>query len=239
MKIDQEGCIVCGECVPYCPMGAISVNDVAVIDQDECVDCGVCLRADICPVDAIVYEPAPWPRSLRAFFSDARAVHKDTNIPGRGTSEMKTNELTGTFKRGWVGIGLEMGRPGVGTRFHDVNKVTQAMAQLGVDFATKNPVTCLMKDVSTGELKEEVLEEKVLSAIVEFTFPIEKFEDVLASMRKVSQEIDTVFSVDCINRCETDGSLPVEEVLRELGVPYYINGKTNVGLGRPLAGGGN
>jgi hypothetical protein len=152
---------------------------------------------------------------------------------------MKTNEVTGTFKRGWVGIGLEVGRPGIGTRFHDVNKVTQAIAKLGVNFATKNPVTSLMKDMKTGELKEEVLNEKVLSAIVEFTFPIEKFKDVLVAMKTVSQEIDTVFSVDCINRCEPDGSLPVEAVLKEQGIPYYVNGKTNVGLGRPVAEGGN
>ena len=239
MKIDAESCTVCDECVPYCPMGAISIDDVAVIDQDECVDCGVCLRAQICPADAFIYEPAAWPRSLRALFSDARTVHKDTSLPGRGTSEMKTNEVTGTFKRGWVGIGIEMGRPGIGTRFHDVNKVAQAMAQLGVHFAPKNPVTFLMEDVNTGKLKEEVLDEKVLSAIIEFIFPIEKLEDVLTSLRKVSQEIDTVFSVDCINRAEDDGSLPVEKILLELGVPYYINGKTNVGLGRPLAEGEN
>jgi hypothetical protein len=113
------------------------------------------------------------------------------------------------------------------------------MAKLGVDFATKNPVAHIMKDKKTGELKDEVLNEKVLSAIVEFTFPIEKFKDVLAAMKEVSQEIDTVFSVDCINRCEPDGSLPVEEVLKEQGIPYYVNGKTNVGLGRPLAEGGN
>jgi len=239
MKIDEESCIVCGVCVPYCPVGAISIDDVAVIDQDECVDCGVCLRSGVCPVDAIIYEPAPWPRSLRVVFSDARAVHKDTGIPGRGTSEMKTNDVTGMFKRGWIGLGIELGRPGIGTRFHDVDKVAQAMAKLRAQFAPNNPVTFLMKDVSTGKLKEEVLNEKVLSAIIEFIFPIDKLKDVLTSLKKVSKEVDTVFSVECISRVEPDGSLPVEKIFSDLGIPYYINGKTNVGLGRPLAEGGN
>jgi len=239
MKIDEESCIVCGVCVPYCPVGAISMDDVAVIDQDECVDCGVCLRSGVCPVDAIIYEPAPWPRSLRVVFSDARAVHKDTGIPGRGTSEMKTNDVTGMFKRGWIGLGIELGRPGIGTRFHDVDKVAQAMAKLRAQFAPNNPVTFLMKDVSTGKLKEEVLNEKVLSAIIEFIFPIDKLKDVLTSLKKVSKEVDTVFSVECISRVEPDGSLPVEKIFSDLGIPYYINGKTNIGLGRPLAEGGN
>jgi len=239
MKIDEESCIVCGVCVPYCPVGAISMDDVAVIDQDECVDCGVCLRSGVCPVDAIIYEPAPWPRSLRVVFSDARAVHKDTGIPGRGTSEMKTNDVTGMFKRGWIGLGIELGRPGIGTRFHDVDKVAQAMAKLRAQFAPNNPVTFLMEDVSTGKLKEEVLNEKVLSAIIEFIFPIDKLKDVLTSLKKVSKEVDTVFSVECISRVEPDGSLPVEKIFSNLGIPYYINGKTNIGLGRPLAEGGN
>lgn len=239
MKIDAESCIVCNECVPYCPVGAISMDDVAVIDQDECVDCGVCLRSGVCPVDAFIYEPAPWPRSLRVVFSDSTTEHKETGIAGRGTEEMKTNDVTGTFKRGWVGLGIELGRPAIGTRFHDVDKVAQAMAKLGAQFAPNNPVTFLMEDVSTGKLKEEVLDEKVLSAIIECIFPITKLKDALTSLKEASKEVDTVFSVECISRVEPDGSLPVEKIFSDLGIPYYINGKTNVGLGRPLAEGGN
>lgn len=161
MKIDGEICIACELCPPYCPMEAVSMDDVAVIDQDECVDCGVCLRSGVCPVDCIVFEPAPWPRSLRATFSDPTTEHKETRIAGRGTEEMKTNEVTGRFKRGWVGMGLEFGRPGIGTRFYDVEKTAQVLAKLGVEFEPKNPVTFLMEDVKTGKIKEEVLNEKV------------------------------------------------------------------------------
>ncbi len=240
MKIDEEKCITCELCVPYCPMEAISMkDDVAVIDHDECVDCHVCLRAGVCPVDCIIFEPAPWPRSLRATFSDPIVDHKVTGVAGRGTEEMKTNDVTGRFKRGWVGIGLEFGRPGTGTRFHDVEKAAQVMAKLGVKFEPKNPVTFLMEDVTTGKIKEEVLNEKVLSAIIECVFPIEKLKDVLMALEEVSKEADTVFSVACINRAEPDGSFPVERILSELGIPYYMNGKNNVGLGRPLAEGGN
>lgn len=239
MRIDEDSCSACELCVPYCPMGAISMDGIATIDQDECVDCGVCLRSKICPVDAFIYEPAPWPRSLRAIFSNPIIEHKETRVTGRGTEEMKTNDVTGRFKRGWVGIGIELGRPGIGTRFHDVDKIAQAMARLGAKFEPKNPVTLLMKDVGAGKLKEDVLDEKVLSAIVECTFPVEKIKAALIALKEVARDVDTVFSVDCINVVEPDGSLPVDKILSELEIPRYINGKTNVGLGRPLAEGEN
>lgn len=235
MKIDGDMCIACELCVPYCPMEAISMDDVAVIDQEECVDCGVCLRSGVCPVDCIIFEPAPWPRSLRATFSNPRTAHKETKVAGRGTEEMKTNDVTGKFKRGWVGMGCEFGRPGIGTRFRDMDKVTQVLAKLGVEFEPKNPVTFLMEDVKTGKIKEEVLNEKVLSAIIEYLFPIDKFKDIINALKEVSKEVDTVFSVEVINRADPDGSYPLRKLLDDLGIPYYINGKQCVGLGRPLA----
>ncbi|MFC1992733.1 4Fe-4S binding protein [Chloroflexota bacterium] len=186
MRIDGDACIACEQCVPYCQMGAISMDDAAIIDQDECVDCGVCLKAEVCPVDCIISEPAPWPRSLRATFSNPTTEHKETKILGRGTEEMKTNDVTGRFRRGWIGMGCELGRPGNGTRFHDVDKVAQALAKQEVEFEPRNPVTVLMEDVRIGKLREDVLNEKVLSAIVECIFPIENLWDVITALKNVS-----------------------------------------------------
>jgi len=236
MKIDPELCIACEACLPYCPMAAISMkDDVAVIDEDECVDCAVCLKSGCCPVDAFVFEPAPWPRSVRSTFSDPRTEHKETKIAGRGTEEMKTNDVTGRFQRGWVGMGCEFGRPGIGTRFRDVDKVAQVLAKHGVEFEAKNPVTFLMEDPKTGKIREDVLNEKVLSGIIECLFPIEKFEEIMSALKEVAKEVDTVFSVEVINRADPDGSYPLRKLLDKMGVPYYINGKQNVGLGRPVA----
>ena len=236
MKIIAEECIACEACVPYCPVGALTMkDDVAVIDQDECVDCGVCLKSGSCPVDCIVFEEAPWPRSLRATFSNPRTVHKATGIAGRGTEEMKTNDVTGRFQRGWVGMGCEFGRPGIGTRFRDVDKVAQVLAKHGVAFETKNPVTVLMEDARTGKIREDVLNEKVLSAIIECLYPIEKFQEIITALKEVAKEVDTVFSVEVINRAEPDGSYPLRKLLNEMDIPHYINGKQCVGLGRPLA----
>jgi len=237
VQIGKEKCIACGTCIPYCPMGAIHLEDVAVIDQDECVECGVCIRAGMCPVDAFSQEMSPYPRSVRAVFSDPTAVHAGTGIAGRGTEEMKTNDVTGRFKLGYVGVGFEFGRPGIGTRFHDVEKIAKVIAKVGGQFEAKNPVTQLMKDVNTGEFKEEILNEKVMSAIIECLVPIDKFKELMSAVKEASKEVDTVFSVDCITRVAPDDSLPIEPILAELGIEPRINGKTNVGLGKPVAEG--
>ncbi len=234
MKIN-ENCIACGNCLPYCPMGAISPGDErAAVDEDECVECNICRRAAGCPVDA--FEPrVEGLRALRNAFSDPLVPHKNTSVPGRGTEEMKTNEVTGRFRRGHAGVAIELGRPGIGARFRDVEKVAMACAEVGVTFEPHNPVTFLIKDQKTGKFQDEILNEKVMSAIVEFAVPNEKLAAILEKIREVSKKIDTVFSLDLACRVEEDGSTPAVEIARACGFHPSINGKTNLGLGRPLA----
>lgn len=240
MNIDVDTCTSCGECVAYCPMGAISMqDDVAVINQDECVECGICLRSKVCPVEAFIYELTTWPRQLRAAFSNPTVKHPVTGLAGRGTEEVKTNEVTGRLKQGWLALAVEFGRPVTGAYFRDVDRVAQVLAREGVTFEKKSPVTALMDDVKTGELREDTLNEKVLSAIVECVFPREKGTAVLKALREATQKIDTVCSVVMADLVEPDEQVPMDKILSELGISHRINGKTNVGLGRPsLEGGG-
>ena len=145
MRIEKHKCAGCGQCTEYCTLGNISARRrdeksgrlYYEIDEDECVDCGVCLRADVCQTDALFMPKYEWPRTVRANFSDPLVEHPETKVPGRGTEEMKTNEVTGRIKPGHVGIACEMGRPAVGARFHDTQKVAMALAKLGVEFELK------------------------------------------------------------------------------------------------------
>ena len=239
MRIDETKCTGCLKCVPYCPMGAISKvpnRRLSTIDEDECVECGVCLRANVCATSALYQQPLEWPRVLRSTFSDPRVEHKDTGVPGRGTEEMKTNDVTGRFGPGHVGMAVELGRPGIGARLYDVEKVAMVIAGMGLPIEPKNPVTFLMTDVTTGKFREDVLNEKVLSAIVEFDAELEQVPEIVARLNEVAKEVDTVFSVDLITLVNRDGTIPVEKFdLAILGRPLSINGKTNVGLARPKA----
>lgn len=241
MKVDESKCLGCGRCRPYCTMGAISFvraeqgQVCARIDQHECVDCGVCYRAEVCPGEAL-YEPTPqWPRSVRSTFSNPLVEHKETRIPGRGTEEMKTNDVTGRFKWGEAGMAVEMGRPGIGARFTDIEKVAMALAALGdIHFEAKNPLTGLMADKRTGRMNAEVLNEKVLSAIIEMTVPLTRVQEVIGAVQKVANELSTVCSFDLTCKVHPGDTVPAFELALGAGVKHTLNGKTNVGLGRPF-----
>ena len=244
-------CVGCWICIPYCPMSAIKKTDTATpktvtIDQEDCVECGVCLRSGVCKTEAIYWPELEWPRSVRQAFSAVLigyAALKKAGVVGydrpdagggRGTNEMKTNDITGRYKDGEVGIAAELGRPCQGFYFRDLEKITMAMSQLGAEFEPENPLTSLL-DEKTGRITHrEVLNEKAMSAIVEMKVGEERATEVLEGLKKVAKEIDTVFTVDIINKCK-EGTIPVKPTLEEAGIRVRINGKTNIGLGRPLA----
>jgi hypothetical protein len=232
----------------------------ARINTDECVECFTCYRGmskehlnptfvrairktaqffrfrfdpepDICPTDAIVPEDLSWPRVVRRAFSDPQVPHESTGIHGRGTAEVKTNDVTNRVNEGEAGFVVEFGRPGIGARFRDIHRITTALAELGVEFETNNPVTSLMTDPSRGVIREDILNEKILSAIVEIKTVLDKVPSVLKEIRNLSREVDTVISVGVSTRCDAQGNDRLREILEQEGYPTY-RGKTNLGLGR-------
>ena len=152
MLIDKTKCVNCGQCIPYCPMACIQKKDgIVQIDLDECVECEACRNARVCPRDALYMQKLEGTRILRSQFSNPLITHPKTGVPGRGTEEMKTNDVTGRFKRGRAGVCIELGRPGTGTRLKDVQTVAMAVAPYAkYGFEPHNPVTALMVD-ATGK----------------------------------------------------------------------------------------
>ena len=233
----------------------------STIDRDECVECHSCYNGlsqehlnptmvrtlrgflklfrirfdpepDVCPTAAFEPDDLTWPRIVRRAFSDPRVPHESTGVEGRGTEEVKTNDVSGRVKVGEVGFTIEFGRPGVGVRFHDINKMTKALAAAGVEFEKKNPITTLLKDKATGEIRDDILNEKIMSAIVEIKVAIDRCEEVIRLVWKVEKEVDTVVVLGVGVKCDENGEdhivLPV---LKKLGYDPQ-RAKTNIGLGR-------
>jgi len=233
----------------------------ATIDRDECVECFACYNGlskenlnptivrtmrkvfqmmrlrfdpepDVCPTNAFEPDELVWPRVVRRAFSDPRVPHESTGIEGRGTEEVKTNDISGRVKEGEVGFTIEFGRPGVGARFHEIERMSMKLAAAGVDFEKKNPVTTLMTDQKTGRIREDVLNEKVMSAILEIKTTIDKTEEIIRLVKEVEQEIDTVVALGVGVRCDANGDENVvAPILEKLGYELH-RAKTNVGLGR-------
>jgi NAD-dependent dihydropyrimidine dehydrogenase PreA subunit len=237
MKIDQDKCIACGECIDFCPMNCIAEKgDKVSVDQDECVECGVCLHAEVCPVDALYMpeEARQYPRLVRAQFSDPGVQHPSTNQGGRGTEEMKTNDVTGRFRRGEFGMALEFGRPGTGARMADIEKVLLELVKMDVELEHDNAVFAFLEQPFTGRMKPEFRNEKVLSAILEFKIREEQLEGVVGQIRPILAGLDTVVSWGLATRFAPDGTLPVRQKLAALGLSARPNAKINMGMGRPI-----
>jgi ferredoxin len=233
----------------------------AIVNLEECVECYACVNGlsqehlnptlvramrsvfqmmrirfdpepDVCPTAAFEPEELTWPRVVRRAFSDPRVPHESTGIEGRGTEEVKTNDISGRVKKGEVGFTIELGRPGVGVWMREIQEMAWALARAGVSFEQKNPVTSLMTDVDTGTLREDILNEKLMSAIIEVKVPVERTEEIIRLVHDVEKRIDTVVALGVGVRCDSDGEdRIVAPILERLG--YNLErAKTNTGLGK-------
>jgi ferredoxin len=232
----------------------------ATVNQDQCVECYACFRGmsmenlnptviravrgflalfrlrfdpepDVCPTSAISPEELEWPRIVRRAFSDPLVTHESTGVHGRGTEEIKTNDVSGRIGPGEAGFTVEFGRPTVAARFGDIQKMTMALAAEGLEFEKRNPVTHLMSDTSTGRIREDILQERILSAIVEFKTTLERVPALLRTIRKVAATLDTVVLVGIGARCDDTGASELGDLLAREGFEVTW-GKTNLGLGR-------
>ena len=239
--IDTVLCVGCRLCVPLCPMGAISMaTKPAVIDSDECVECGTCTRSKICPVTAIKEVKLTGPRFWRAAFSNNPDYPYPTTptskwiTGGRGTEETKTNDFTNRFDRDHIGVLLELGRPVLGARLSDLERVLRKFAAHGYVMNEENPVMMLLENHATGVLKPEVRNEKVISCIAEFTLPNSAANDLLVMVKELNEEVESVFSVSVALRADEAGRTRFDGLFGP-NLWHFPNGKVNLGMAQTIA----
>lgn len=238
----------------------IGEDGLSAINSEACVECHNCYRSlsfehlppgitriirtilkkvslrfqpdpDVCPTEAIVPEDLEWPRIIRQAFSDPMVTHESTGVHGRGTEEVKTNDVSHRIKKGDVGLVVEFGRPGIGVYFKEVQKATRVLAAEGATFEKGNPVTEMMTNTATGDLRQDILNEKVLSCIVELTTSMDDTARILNILKKICKSAETVISIGAATVCDENGGDPLRDILTQEG---YDTGwaKVNLGLGR-------
>ena len=237
--IDQEKCTGCRTCQRFCTVDAIYFEDKKChVDPGLCTECYVCLRMSVCPENAIYAQDLEnFYKQLQHVLSDPVETHAVTGVTGRGTEEVKTNDVSGRYRKGEVGLSIDMGRPGMGVYLRDAEKVAMAAAEAGFELAPPEdtPLAAIMTDLKTGKLVKECLDYRLLSVIIEGKCEEERLKEVLEALRRVGDEIDTVFSLGLISRVDENGHCNSLELLDDLGIPRPHRGKVNVGLGKPLA----
>src|ERR1700683_4529622 len=89
-----------------------------------------------------------------------------------------------------------------------------------------------MSDVATGTIREDILGEKLMSAIVEIKVPVERTEEIIRLVWDVEKKLETVVAIGAGTRCDDRGEEDiVGPILERLG--YKLErAKTNIGLGR-------
>lgn len=253
------GCANCAPVCPMGAI-YIGEDGLAEIDQDACVECYTCYRGlsvenlppwpvrlvrrvlagmhlrfepepDICPTGALLPDELSWPRQVRRAFSDPQVPHESTGVLGRGTNEVKTNEITGRVGQGEAGFVVELGRPGVGVYFKEVDRVTRMLAEKGVVFEKANPVTTLMSDPDKGCIREDILQERILSCIIESKIQLTRVPEMLGVIRELAPSLTTVLSLGLSTRCDDHGEDPLREILFREGYHPW-RAKINLGMGR-------
>ena len=91
-------------------------------------------------------------------------------------------------------------------------------ADIGYQLAEENPVTHFMSDKTTGKLRDDVLDEKATSAIIEGKCALEKLPEAIRALQEAAEKVESVFTVEVITKVTPEGDVPTKSMLEELGL---------------------
>ena len=168
-----------------------------------------------------------WPRSVRSNFSAISNrisnLFKDLKVRG-----MKNANAVEYYKRGYVGIRVEVGRPVLGASFKQAQQMTSLLAKEKVVFGEEYSTTFLMD--KNGMFPEEILEERAGCIWFGFSVPISDVTRFLRILSDSSNDCGAVVSIGLISRLESDGSIPLEKIIIDSEFSLAPNAKANLDL---------
>ncbi len=62
-RINPRNCVICGECIQWCPTEAIALDKTAAIDKKKCIGCGECIA--VCLAGAVHFDWTIMGRALQ------------------------------------------------------------------------------------------------------------------------------------------------------------------------------
>ena len=184
------------------------------IDESLCVGCGSCTL--YCPVEALTLVDRKARVNLELCVECGTCIRAEV-CPVDAISMPEFDEIRET--RHYLS---------------DPTTTTKLTGVPGRGTEEMNPVTALIVDES-GALDERIVDERVLSGIVEAKIEEETIPEVISALRRLEGELDTVFSLGVICRFDEEGGIPALKIIEGTGVEVRPNSKVNVGLGRPLS----
>jgi hypothetical protein len=221
----------------FCPDDAIEYRDgVCSVDAKLCTLCGSCHGH--CPSGAL--QPSTDLTELQIFqqaFGNPGAGTKVTGgNAGRGGQEVKTLDVSPRLKEDEISLCLDIGRPGVGVRMRDAERIVLALLAAGMEFLPGDafPLATIIPDRKTGKFRPDCLDMRLHTLLMEGVFHKSKLPAVLKALQEVSREIDTVICPGLILAVDANCDNPALACLDDLGIPRPHRGKINVGLGRPF-----
>ena len=91
-----------------------------------------------------------------------------------------------------------------------------------------------VSNVETGDIRPDILNEKVMSAIIEIKVPVERTEEIIRIIWEVEKRINTQVVIGVGVRCDEEGEEKIVlPILEKLGYNPQ-RAKTNIGLGRKV-----
>jgi len=212
----------------------------SAIDQDVCYECSTCLRAAHCPsmpslnlptsliirgrcagISAIPAPPTRPPASRAA----------ERRNPRPTTSPSLWSQADRCRHRDWTAYARDVPsrhpEDHPGDRRAGVHKIEP-----------HNPIHSMIANEATGDLKPEMLGERVLSAIIEIQVERNQLRGILRTLKEVAKEVDSVFCIDAFTVVEPGLKIP-EEVLESIqaeGFTWRPNAKINMGSEGPGIG---